>query len=148
MNGKLGIIEDGPKITMTAPYLLSTVPTDKIAMYKRRQLVSYQNQLLLVQQKLGSPSVIEVWNVDLTTKQFSRMFDLNGMYIFLSRGYSSAIYAPDQGNCVYFTEDDHDHCISKREELHAFDFKDQSIFVSPQENICIHNAYNSVPSLM
>ncbi|KAG5625286.1 hypothetical protein H5410_010504 [Solanum commersonii] len=76
------------------------------------------------------------------------MFDLNGMYIFLSRGYSSAIYAPDQGNCVYFTEDDHDHCISKREELHAFDFKDQSIFVSPQENICIHNAYNSVPSLM
>lgn len=148
-NGKLGFIEELPKVTMSASFALSrAAPIDKVAMYRRRQLVSYKNQLLLVQQKLGSSSVMEVWNVDLTTKQFNRMFDLNGIYIFLSRGYSYARYSPVQGNCVYFTEDDNDQSMSKRDELYAFDLKDQSIFVSNQENIRVQFPHNSVAALM
>ncbi|XP_033510596.1 uncharacterized protein [Nicotiana tomentosiformis] len=146
-NGKLGVIEDLPKVRMRAPTSpsLSKAPTDGNAMYRRRQLVPYKNQLFLVQQRLGSPTVMEVWNVDFKTEQFKRMFNLDDILIFLSRGYSSVGRARVQGNCVYFTEYDYH---KDKFELYVFDFKDQSIFLSPQDNLRVRTPHNSIPSLL
>lgn len=68
----------------------------------RRHLVSWQDQLFLVQRKIGSPSIFEGWEADFETNQFN----LDGFIIFISGQFSAATYPylSQQENHIYFTD--------------------------------------------
>ncbi|KAM3291408.1 hypothetical protein P3S67_019697 [Capsicum chacoense] len=138
-NGKLGIIQMVPELSTCLSPVTFSAPTDANTEYQMIQLVSRQDQLFLVQQKFGSPSVLEVWKADFETQQFSRVFNLDGFIIFLSQGFSVAISSslPEEKNHVYFTQNN-DHCT-----LYAFHIGDQS--VSPTKQFRIFNRQNSIP---
>uniref|UniRef100_A0A0V0GTJ5 Putative ovule protein n=1 Tax=Solanum chacoense TaxID=4108 RepID=A0A0V0GTJ5_SOLCH len=90
---KLGIIQMIPEINKTtclSPVTTFRAPIDATAMHRRIHLVSWQDQLFLVQQKMGSPSIFEVWEVDFETNQFNRLLNLDGFIIFLSGRFSAA----------------------------------------------------------
>ncbi|KAK4739870.1 hypothetical protein R3W88_003567 [Solanum pinnatisectum] len=128
--GKLGIIQMIPEITKTT-YLSPVTfraPTDVSAMYRNRHLVSWQDQLFLVQRKIGSPSIFEVWEINFEAKQFNRVFNLDGFIIFLSGQFSAATSSslPQENNNVYFTQ-----CNDHR-TLYAFHVGEQSLSTTKQ----------------
>ncbi|KAH0767171.1 hypothetical protein KY290_003074 [Solanum tuberosum] len=139
--GKLGIIQMIPEITTSTCLspLTFRAPTDVSALYRNRHLVSWQDQLFLVQRKVGSPSIFEVWEADFETKQFNRVFNLDGFIIFLSGQFSAATSSslPQENNNVYFTQCN-DHRI-----LYAFHVGDQSLSTTKQFGIC--SSHNSFP---
>ncbi|KAF3625219.1 putative xyloglucan endotransglucosylase/hydrolase protein 10-like [Capsicum annuum] len=141
-NGKLGIMHMVPELSTCLSPVTFRAPTDANSEYQMMQLVSWKDQLFLVQQKFGSPSVLEVWKADFETQQFNRVFNLDGFIIFLSRGFSAATSSslPQEKNHVYFTQNN-DHCT-----LYAFHIGDQS--VSPTKQFCIFNRQNSIPLIV
>ncbi|KAH0727343.1 hypothetical protein KY284_003208 [Solanum tuberosum] len=142
--GKLGIIHMIPEITKTtclSPVTTFRAPIDATAMHRRIHLVSWQDQLFLVQQKIGSPSIFEVWEVDFETNQFNRLLNLDGFIIFLSGQFSAATSSclPQEKNQIYFTEgSDHD-------TLYAFHIGEQSLLTTKQFRV--YRPPNSVPPL-
>ncbi|KAH0783006.1 hypothetical protein KY290_002604 [Solanum tuberosum] len=139
--GKLGIIQMIPKITTSTRLSPVTfrAPTDATAMYRQRNLVSWQDKLFLVQRKFGSPSVFEVWEANFKTNQFNRLFNLDGFIIFLCGRFSAATCSSltQEKNHVYFTQ-----CNDNR-TLFAFHIGDQTLSTTKQ--VRVFNPDNSVP---
>ncbi|KAH0783642.1 hypothetical protein KY290_003240 [Solanum tuberosum] len=125
-----------PEITTSLSPVTFRAPTDATALYRHRHLVSWQDQLFLVQRKFGSPSVFEVWEADFETNQFNRLFNLDGFIIFLCRRFSTATCSslPQEKNHVYFTHNS---------TLYAFHIGDQSLSTTKQFRVFI--PHNSVP---
>lgn len=137
-NGRLDIIQMTPEITTCLSPLTFRAPTDAAAMYRDRQLVSWQHQLFFVQRKLGSPSIFEVWEADFETKQFNRLFNLDGFIIFLCQGCATAASSslPQEKEHVYFTQG------IDQSTLYAFNIADQSFSITKQFRVfCPDNSF-------
>ncbi|WMV12764.1 hypothetical protein MTR67_006149 [Solanum verrucosum] len=135
------MIPEITKTTCLSPVTTFRAPIDATAMHRRIHLVSWQDQLFLVQQKIGSPSIFEVWEVDFETNQFNRLLNLDGFIIFLSGRFSAATSSclPQEKNQIYFTEgSDHD-------TLYAFHIGEQSLSTTKQFRV--YRPPNSLPPL-